>query len=441
MGKRAKGLYRQLTISQRRILEASLNDGLTLTRAAARMGVAVSTVRRELLRNRRHDGTSKSANRDKNDCAFLKSCKVKNCCDRKGCRRLCRACPAPCERLCSEYVPKLCETTEKAPFVCNACVRYSMCTLDRWKYSAESAQKMADGRASSARKGIDLTDDQVSLMVDKVKAGRSKGQSIHHIFTTEQMPCSERTFYRYVDEGLIPIIALDLAKKVRYRSRRKKRAAPSAHEKGFYKGCEYADFLELPPDERARATEVDTVLGARGDRRCILSLHRVDLHFQLYILLPDKTASSVVRALDWVEMSCEGAFSDLFGLALFDRGSEFDAIEDMEASYLHAGKRLDAYFTDPSRPDQKGRCEKNHVELRKVLPKGTSFEKLDSATLAEICCHVNSTVRKGCGNASPMQLAQMVFPKEVMENLGLSAIPPRDVISAPGMLYDPKQVD
>ena len=123
-----------------RILEASLNDGLALTRAAARMGVAVSTVRRELLRNRRHDGMSKSANRDKNDCAFLKPCKVKNRCDRKGCRRLCRACPAPCERFCGEYVPKLCETTAKAPFVCNACVRYSMCTLDRWKYSAESAQ-------------------------------------------------------------------------------------------------------------------------------------------------------------------------------------------------------------------------------------------------------------------------------------------------------------
>ena len=48
----------------------------------------------------------------------------------------------------------------------------------------------------------------------------------------------------------------------------------------------------------------------------------------------------------------------VFGLALFDRGSEFDAIEGMEASCLHAGKRLDAYFTDPSRPDQKGRCER-----------------------------------------------------------------------------------
>ena len=88
-----------------------------------------------------------------------------------------------------------------------------------------------------------------------------------------------------------------------------------------------------------------------------------------------------------------------------------------------------------SRPDQKGGCEKNHVELRKILPKGTSFEDLDAMALTEICCHVNSSVRKGCGDVSPMQLAQLVFPREMMDNLGLELIPPRDVVSAPGILY------
>ena len=185
-----------------------------------------------------------------------------------------------------------------------------------------------------------------------------------------------------------------------------------------------------------RATEVDTVMGRRGEKKCILSLHRVDLRFQLYLLLPEKTAECVVRALDHLEMSCEGSFSEFFGLMLFDRGSEFDSIEAMEGSCLHSGKRADAYFADPSRPDQKGGCEKNHVELRKVIPKGTSLERMDAMTLAEICCHVNSTVRKGCGDVSPMQLAELVFPKEMMDNLGLRLIPPRDVISAPGILYE-----
>ncbi len=77
--------------------------------------------------------------------------------------------------------------------------------------------------------------------------------------------------------------------------------------------------------------------------------------------------------------------------------------------------------------------------LPHLLPKGTSLELMDAMTLAEICCHVNSTVRKGCGDVSPMQLAELVFPKEMMGNLGLRLIPPRDVISAPGILYEPEE--
>ena len=314
------------------------------------------------------------------------------------------------------------------------CGRYAVCPLERWYYSAETAQKAFSERASLARAGIDLCGEEIEELCSKVKAGRELGQSIHHIFATEDMPCSERTFYRYVDEERIPVIALDLAKKVKYKGRRKKKAK-EAHAPGFYRGCEYADFMELDPDERARVTEVDTVIGRRQGKKCILSLHRVDLHFQLYLLLPEKKAEYVVRALHYLEMACEGRFEELFGLMLCDRGSEFDSIEAMEGSCLHSGKRANVYFADPSRPDQKGGCEKNHVELRKILPKGTSFEGLDAATLTEICCHVNSSVRKGCGDVSPMQLAQLVFPRELMDNLGLELIPPRDVVSAPGILY------
>ncbi len=72
-----------------------------------------------------------------------------------------------------------------------------------------------------------------------------------------------------------------------------------------------------------------------------------------------------------------------------------------------------------------------------MLPKGTDLDQMDPVTLAEICCHVNSTTRKGCGDVSPMQLAELVFPQEVLDNLGLRLVPARDVISAPGILYRP----
>ena len=437
--KRKKERFRHLDVSMRRTIEAGLSSGESLSSIASRLGVSTSTVSREVKRNRRNDGPSRKAGRDKNDCAFLKAktCKRRNLCEIKGCGRLCRVCGRPCERYCPDYVPMICERIEKAPFTCNSCGHYATCTLERRFYSAETAQKAFAERASAARSGIDLDDEDVAELTAKVKAGRALGQSVHHIFATEDMPCLERTFYRYVEDGSIPVIPLELAKKVKYRGRKRKKAK-DAHEPGFYRGCEYADFMELPPGERARATEVDTVMGRRGEKKCILSLHRVDLHFQLYLLLPEKKAECVVRALDHLEMCCEGGFQEFFGLMLFDRGSEFDSIEAMESSCMFSGKRTNAYFADPSRPDQKGGCEKNHVELRKILPKGASLEGLDAMTLAEICCHVNSTVRKGCGDVSPMQLAELVFPKEMMDNLGLRLIPPRDVISAPGILYGPE---
>lgn len=73
-----------------------------------------------------------------------------------------------------------------------------------------------------------------------------------------------------------------------------------------------------------------------------------------------------------------------------------------------------------------------------MLPKGTSLAALDAATLADICSHVNSTVRRGCGNASPIKLAKLVFPRYLLDSLGIREIPAKDVVSAPGILYRPE---
>lgn len=435
--------YKHLGIEQRRCIEHGLNEGRTLTAISRQIGFNVSTVRREILRNRREDGSSYSRNKDKNNCAFLKTCRIRGLCD-NGCdRRLCRCCDYPCEAMgCPQYKERACEKVASAPFACNGCQRYASCTLPRFKYSAENADATSRRRAREARSGIDLTEDEMALLVDTVHDGLCKGQSIHHIFETNELPCSERSFYRYVEDEAVPILSIELAKKVKYKKRKRK---ASCHDAGFYAGREHDDFLELPAEERGRATEVDTVLGKRGEAPCILSLHRVDLHFQTYLKLPSKTKESVVAALDWLEECCtdpgtgENCFSELFGLMLLDRGSEFDDIEGMERSCADPSrKRCACYFADPSRPDQKGACEKNHVELRKVLPKGASLAPLDAATLSEVCSHVNSTVRRGCGNASPIKLAKLVFPQYLLDNLGIREIPAKDVISAPGILYRPE---
>ena len=425
-----------LNKEKRCLIERGLNTRKTFTSIAQDIGTSVSTVRREILRNRRSDGPSRSKGADKTDCAHLRHCKVKNICE--GCydNKLCKRCYyTECQDICNDYEPRSCPTVEKAPFVCNSCDHYGRCTSIRYRYSADSAQAMADRRSTEARTGIDLTEDEAETLVDAVRLGLAKGQSIHHIFESRDLPCSERSFYRYVENQDIPIKSIDLHKKVKYKKRKRKKVQP--RNSGFFVGHEYSDYLELPVEDRAAATEVDTVHGKKGDRRCILSLHRVDLHFQIYILLPDCTTRSVVDALDWLEDCCGGHFSEFFGLLLMDRGSEFDDICGIEMSAFRDGKRCSAYFADPQRPDQKAACEKNHVELRKIVPKGTSLKGMDPTTLSLICSHVNSTIRKGCGNAAPFQLASLCAPEGLIEKLGLRLIPPLEVIATPNILYRP----
>ena len=92
------------------------------------------------------------------------------------------------------------------------------------------------------------------------------------------------------------------------------------------------------------------------------------------------------------------------------------------------------YYCDPMKSGQKGRCEKNHVELRKVIPKGTSLAKLTPAKLSVVCSHVNSYGRPQFGGASPMQLASQVLPSELLDGLSIGLVPSEEVVMKPTLI-------
>ena len=82
---------------------------------------------------------------------------------------------------------------------------------------------------------------------------------------------------------------------------------------------------------------------------------------------------------------------------LTDNGSEF-ADEGAIAALL--GERdgeTRLFYCDPRQSQQKGACEKNHVEIRKLLPKGAGirFDRLTAADCALLMSQVNSEPRGG----------------------------------------------
>ena len=423
--------FKHFTLEDRKEIENGVIEGRTIKYIAEKLDVDPTSVSRELRRNRHSDGKPTSSLISKTDCIHRKTCKVKHLCNNK-CKRKCSSCFKGCNKLgCDNYEPEQCKRITRAPYVCNGCSERHKCPLDRWIYSAKAAQALADGRLVDARVGIDLTGKEMQLLADTVKDGLDLGQSVHHIFASNHnLPCSERSFYRYVENEDIDVRKMDLPKKVRYKKRNKKKS--SRHEREFYEGHTYADYLMLEENKRAQTVEIDCVEGTKQDVQAILTLHFVSLHFQIYILLERHDSKHVLEALDWLESLCgKSAFKKIFGVLLADRGSEFDDIAGIEKN-----GRCNIYYTDPQRPDQKGACEKNHVELRKIIPKGTSIDelKLDAWLLAGVCSHANSSLRLAIGNASPMALALTALPKELLDGLGLELIAPDKVETKPDLI-------
>ena len=427
--------YMHITFEMRVSIENYVVEGRTLAFMSRELGVDATSISRELRRNRRCDGYSGSST-SRNKCVRRKTCKLRAICD-PDCKKRCATCGQQChEGKCPDFEEEWCKRTHRAPFVCNGCAKRPACPLERWTYSAKAAQAKADSRLVESREGLDMTGREMAFLASEVKAGLDKGQSVHHIFASrDDLPCSERSFYRHVENEAIEVRKMDLRKKVKYKKRSKKRG--SRHEKEFYAGREFSDYMELPEEERANAVQMDCVEGAEGDERALLTLHFVTLRFQLYVLLERKDSAHVVAALDWLEgLVGERMFRKLFGLVLADRGSEFDDIAGIEGN-----GRCSVYYTDPQRPDQKGGCEKNHVELRKIVPKGTSIDGLglDAWLVAGICSHANSSMRLSIGDASPMALAKAALPASRLDGLGLELVPPDEVETRPELVDRLKQ--
>lgn len=402
-------------------IEQQLKDCTPLPEIARGLGVAPSTVAREIKRNGVPSSPSFLSVETRNICLRREACAKRDVCG-KGCLMPCPMCrTSMCNKVCPDFLPDQCPWLAKPPFACNGCHRrYGMgCGYEYRFYDGRMAHELAQKRKVESREGIDVTPGELEAMRAIVRPLIKKGQSPEVIRATHagELPVSLSTFYRYVEIGVFSdIIGLDLPKKVRFKPR-KRRADEAPIPRYDLEGRTYKDFEALSDDERMDAVEMDCVVGRRGESQAILTLLFRRFRFQLMLFLPKHNQEEVGKALDMLEgLIGLKEFKRLFGVILTDRGSEF----------------LD--YCDPMKSGQKGSCEKNHVELRKVVPKGSSFAKLTPAKLSVVCSHVNSYGRPQFGGASPLQLASRVVPAKLLDGLSIGLVPAEEVVMRPGLV-------
>ena len=82
--------------------------------------------------------------------------------------------------------------------------------------------------------------------------------------------------------------------------------------------------------------------------------------------------------------------------------------------------------------EQKGSCEKNHVELRQILPKGeVDFDALGARDVAVAMSHVNSTPRLSLCGASPIAMFKAMFDEEgraLLDAVGMEEVAGEDLM-------------
>ena len=431
------------TYEDRLSLQKYLKEGLSFKKIAAQLHKDPTTVSREIRKYSVDIATGKPGY-SFNTCKNRFSCKIKApslCgeeCTRKGSLNMpCRTCR--CNAHCPGFVEEICAVRTHVPYVCNACPSIAKCTLLKTFYDAEKAHLKSHQVIAESRCGLSTSEEEIARLNRIISPLVKQGHSIHEIYVTHQdeLMCSEKTIYNYIDDCLLEVRNIDLPRKVRFRPRRKK--AEFKVDKGCRIGRSYKEFeafMEKNPD--TPVVQMDTVIGSVVGK-CLLTIHFVVSSLMLAFLRDANTSQSVLDIFDALDTRLgKRTFNRLFPVILTDNGSEFSnpkKIEYRDTCLPGVGfRRTSIYYCDAGCPHQKGAIEVNHELIRRVLPKGTSFDNLTQADVTRMMNHINSYKRKKLNDRSPYETFSFHYGEEVLRLLGCTPVPDEDILLKPSLL-------
>ena len=431
----SKNIHTQkhMTLSDRIFIEQSLASHDTFKQIALILKKDPSTISKEI---RKHRTAKKGSHYSiKNDCTFLKSCEEFRICSFKVCQSLCkRSKTCDCTKHCAKYQHFVCPQLTKPPYVCNGCSKHT-CRHDKFYYRAKDADASYQQLKRESRLGINLSSEKRADLDSLVSPLILNGQTMNHIFTNhgDEIPCSERTLYRYIDDGILSVKNIDLLRKVKYKPR-KQTEKRSPLQRAYLMHRTYEDFLSyLSENPDTNVVEMDTVVGPEAGKVLLTMLFR-NCSLMIAFLLNHNRSETVIQILRSLQSALgSDRFARLFPVVLVDRGSEFSNPEALECDeYGEILSRL--FYCNANAPYQKGRLEKNHEFIRYILPKGTSFDALKQADITKIINHINSTTRASLNGQTPFKLATLLLDSKLLDVLNLKLVEPDEVLLKPALL-------
>ena len=434
-----------MTIDTRKGIEHGLDCRLTFTQLASTTGYSSSSIASEVknrmqLSNRNYGCTNAI-------CAHFETCSktYRNATGRKLLFKNQKRCFAMCE----DFHEKICEKLWHVPYVCNGCERQNRCPLRKSYYNAEAAQKNYSGMLSESRRGTQVSDEVRATMSKALYAPIKFGkQSIAMVMSANRESFhdfSERTVYRLVNSGLLDITRSDLVQACCRKKRKdRKYYTVTKTDAKCRVGRTYEEYLSfLAFNFGVQTVELDTVIGSVGGK--VLFTLQFSCGLMIAFLRDAKTSQTCTRIFNYLQnIAGIELFKKLFPVILTDNGPEFSdpkMIEfyrvDPEHNPTKLTRRSFVFFCDPYNSQQKPHVERNHVEIRRILVKGVSFDELTQEDIAKVLSHVNSAPRPSLDGKSPYEAFVSFYgerAREFLEKLGIFRIPAEKIILDPILL-------
>ena len=269
------------------------------------------------------------------------------------------------------------------------------------RYFADSANRLYGERRKACGNKVKLAGalEMVGYVERQIKEqkwspdaaiGRAK---LEH---PEWISISTKTFYNYVDLGLVNVKPIDLLLKVRLcqkskRNRqRKKILGKSINERP----------QEINDRQEFGHWEMDTVIGKRERGSVLLTLTERKTGFEIIRKVPSRSASDTVPALVKIKALFGKEAKQMFLTCTVDNGSEFSDSAGMEVAL---GAPI--YYANPYSSFERGTNENHNAIIRRFIPKGKSIDDVSDDLIARVEVFMNNLPRKRFGYQTPLEYA------------------------------------
>ena len=433
---------KHMVLDDRNRMEFLAACGCSADEIAADRGRSPSTVRDE-FQNRRV-ASNKGYGCSNRVCAHYDECQLRALTATKEALR--KNTPG-CFESCPTFREAVCHRLSKFPFVCNGCERERSCPLPKKYYIASAAQAAYESLRSLSRTGVRPDEGEIREMNAVLSPSVRKGQSVTAIVRANAdkfRGCAVSTVYGWLEDGLFSARSCDLPYAGR---RRKPHKRPETKTSAAHRiGRTIREMWEwLKAHAGVVPCELDTVIGSVSGK-VLFTMIFPKCGLALGFLREQKTSQTCTRIFNMLwEVAGPRLFRRLFAAILTDNGPEFSEPEMIEnyrpdpehnpTKLLPRGVRV--WFADPYCSSQKPHIERFHLDLRRVLQKGTSFNMLDQDGVNLVFSNLDSYPRESLGGKTPYDLFVAEYGEEgkaFLDRLGIKRIPAAQVTLHPFLL-------